>query len=436
MVGALAVLVGVKGALILPAYALAVAVGFLLVPTPRGRLVTLAAAVPGVIPTLAAWIATGSPFYPLTVRVAGHLIFPGNVPLEKLLYAGWMSDEWAADAATWVFARMFYPWVRMNADFINLGLGPLIVLPAAIPGVVVAWRTKANRAGIVFLLLGGLLTIASIAGGPNRGLILWWWGLMGRLVGIAVAAVVLYAAAYPSRVSTVSLFLAGAAGAVVSWPRGLSDLDLSAGRYVLPGLAVTMLGVWIAARVLRRMRVPLYAGALILAAVLFIDARNLFRYPFYEAAAAWRAYDVHPIDNRWTASWPIWERLDQDRPLTIAVTAGWDGVGHNWYRYPLLGHRFQNRLIYLPITADGSVVDYGGPPPAVPLSCDAWVDRVMTSPADYLVVLPPMPPEAEWPQRLPDVFVREVRITPLETSLYRINRGARRPVCGPQAPGN
>lgn len=435
-VAAMAVLVGVKGGLVLPAYALAVAVVVVLAPSVSTRLAALAIAVPGVIPALSSWIVMGSPVYPLTVRLGGHLLFPGNVLLEQLLYAGWMTNDWAADAAARVFARMFYPWVRMNADFLNLGLGPLIVLPVAIPGVIVACRSKANRAGVAFLLLGALLTIASIAGGPNRGLILWWWGLMGRLVDIAAAAVVVYAAAFPSRVSTWLLAVAAAAGALVSWPRGLSEVDLVAARYVLPGLAAVAVGVWLAGRVLPRLRLPLYAGGLIVALTLFIDARDAFRYPFYHAAAAWQAYDVHPIDNRWTASWPIWQRLDQDRPLTVAVTAGWDGIGHNWYRYPLLGRRLQNRLIYLPITADGRIIDYGGPPPDVALSCDAWLARVLDSPADYLVVLPPMPPESEWPTHLPTVFTNEARIPLFDARLYSIHRGARRPTCAPTPAGS
>jgi len=425
----LAILVGVKGGVVLPACALGVLVAVLFTRGLRGRLVVLAVAIPAIVPTLMAWVVTGSPLYPLTVRLGGRVILQGHPELEWLLYAGWMSDQWAADAATRVFARMFYPWEKMNADFLNLGLGPLVVVPIAVMGLVTVWREKASRAGAWFLILGAVLTIASIAGHANRGLILWWWGLMGRLVMIAVAAVVVIAATWRSRIALVCLWLCAAAGLTVAWPRGLSPMDVRAGLAVAPAVLITLAAVLGVAWFRPRLAVPLFCGAAIVIVGAFVDVRDRFRYDFYELAEVWKAYDVHPIDNRWTASWPIWRALDRDDPLTIAVSAGWDGIGHNWYRYPLLGRRFQNRLVYLPITSDGSFVDYGRSAPGMPLSCDAWLGRVLSSNADYLVMLPPLPPESQWAEALPHVLERQLTIRPFQTTLYRINRTVQQPSC-------
>jgi len=425
----LAVLVGVKGGVVLPACAVGVCVAVVFTRGLRGRLAVLAVSIPAIIPTLMAWVATGSPVYPLTVRLGGRVIFQGHPELEYLLYAGWMSDQWAADAATRVFGRMFYPWEKMNADFLNLGLGPLLVAPIAAMGLRTVWREKATRAGAWFLILGSVLTIASVAGHANRGLILWWWGLMGRLVMIAVAAVVLIASTWRSRIATVCLWLCAAAGLTVAWPRGLSPMDVRAAMAVAPAVLITLGGVLAVAWLRPRLAVPLFCGAAIVIAGAFVDVRDRFRYQFYEFAELWKAYDVHPIDNRWTASWPIWQKLDRDDPLTIAVSAGWDGIGHNWYRYPLLGRRFQNRLVYVPITRDGSLVDYGRSEPSKPLSCDGWLGRVLSSNADYLLMLPPMPPESEWASALPQVFERQITIRPFQTTLYRINRTVPLPSC-------
>jgi hypothetical protein len=425
----LAVLVGVKGAVVLPAWAIGTLVVLMYAGSPRGRLAVLAASVPAIVPTLMAWVTTGSPVYPLTLRLGGRVILMGHPELEYLLYAGWMTDQWAADAATRIFARMFYPWVSMNADFLNLGLGPLVAAPAAIMALPTVWRSKASRAGAGFLILGAVLTIASIAGPANRGLILWWWGLMGRLVTIAVAAIVVIAATWRSRVATACLWLCAAAGLAVAWPRGLSAIDVRAAFAVAPPVLITLVVVPAVAWWRPRLRVPLFCGAAIVIVGACIEVRDRFRYEFYEAAAAWRSYDVHPIDNRWTATWPIWRSLDADEPMTIAVSAGWDGIGHNWYRYPLLGRRLQNRLRYVPITTDESFVDYGSITPSAPLSCDAWLGRVLASDAEFFLSLPPLPKENEWAAALPQVFQRKVTITPLQTALYRIDRTAPPPSC-------
>jgi hypothetical protein len=420
----LAILVGVKGAVALPAWAIGALVAFLFTRGLRGRLAVFAVSIPAIVPTLMAWISTGSPVYPLTVRLGGRVIFQGHPELEYLLYAPWMTDQWAADSATRVFGRMFYPWERMDADFLNLGLGPLIVAPLLAMGLAAVWRQRASRAGAGFLILGAVLTIASISGPANRGLILWWWGLMGRLVMIAVAAAAVITAAWRSRTAAVCLWLSAAAGLAVAWPRGLSRIDLHAGLAVAPAVLLTVGAVLAIAWLRPRLRVPLACGGAIVLAAAFIDVRDRFRYDFYERAAVWKSYDVHPIDNRWTSTWPIWRSLDGDEPVTIAVSAGWDGIGHNWYRYPLLGRHLQNRLLYVPITADGSFVDYGRTGPDTQLSCDAWLTRILASKADFLLLLPPLPPESGFAEALPQVFERKITIRPLQTALYRINRGA------------
>jgi hypothetical protein len=248
---------------------------------------------------------------------------------------------------------------------------------------------------------------------------------------IAVAAAALIAAAWRSRTATVCLWLCAAAGLVAAWPRGLSRIDVRAGLAVAPAVLLTVGSVVAIAWLRPRLRIPIVCGGAIVLVAAFIDARDRFRYDFYELAAVWKAYDVHPLDNRWTSSWPIWRSLDGDEPVTVAVSAGWDGIGHNWYRYPLLGRHLQNRVLYVPITADGSFVDYGRTAPDTQLSCDAWLTRILASNADFLLLLPPLPPESGFADAVPQVFERKITIRPLQTALYHINRTAPLASCRP-----
>jgi len=196
-----------------------------------------------------------------------------------------------------------------------------------------------------------------------------------------------------------------------------------AAQEVLPALLIIAAGAWIVGRFLPRARVPVrwIAVAGVLSALIVV--RDRFRYEYYDAAQRWRAYDVHTIDSRWTASWPIWQRFDGDAPFVLAVSAGWDGIGHNWYRYPLLGRRLQNRLIYVPISRDGSFFDYGLQPDSFPpTSCAAWRDRLLASQSEYLVLLPPLPPETAWAESNPASFQLEMDLGHGFARAYRIVR--------------
>jgi hypothetical protein len=420
---AFAILAGVKAS-VLPISGLGILTALVAVRSRLAAVSVIGAAIPSLVPSVHAWVSTGSPVYPLTLRIGEHVIFAGNAELDWLLSAAWMTPLQQADAKARLFGRLFLPWVKLNTDFFNLGLGPLFLLLPAATGTLWLCRRRGGRFIVAFLVVSALLTIATIAGDSNAALRLWWWGLLGRLLMISVAALAVLAAAWPSHISTVSLFICAAAGLLSAWPRGVSGIDVGAVIAVWPYWAVIVLIV-IASRRLPRFRTSVHWFAVIAAVAALLPVRDRYRYSFYDAAAKWVAYDTHPIDARWTASWPIWQRLDTAEPKIVAVTAGFDGIGHNWYRYPLLGSRLQNQLLYLPITPDGRIFDYGLSPDRRPrISCDAWLLRVAASNARYLVLLSPLPPEAAWVSRMPRIFVREIEIPLYRSRLYSINTAA------------
>ncbi|HEY7956990.1 MAG TPA: hypothetical protein VII38_16910, partial [Polyangia bacterium] len=93
-----------------------------------------------------------------------------------------------------------------------------------------------------------------------------------------------------------------------------------------------------------------------------------------------------------------WRFVDDGAPHHIALTAGWDGVGHNLLREPLLGTRLQNRVRYVPITVDGSIVDYRNGEALRRASPRAWLRRLVDDQIDLVVALGPPPPEVGWMQ--------------------------------------
>ena len=421
--GAFAILAGVKGTAV-PVAALGIVATIVLAKSPSRAIAAAAVAIPAVIPSLVSWVGTGSPVYPVALRFGTHVIFRGNQELEQLLRGEWLTPREIADAHPLFWARIFLPWHRQTPEFMNLGLGALVILPAILPGALALWRSKPARHVLVFLVLAAGLTIAALVGDASLALRVAWWGVIGRLVGIALAAAVLIAAAWRTRFCTALLWTCAFLGVVVGWPRGVGAVDVHALlaylRWLLPIVAVT----WIAARLFAVWRIAVVAIAAIAIIASLTTVRDRFRYEFYEEAQAWNSYDVHPLDSDSMASWPAWQRLDDGVPHTIAVTAGWDGIGHNWYRYPIMGRRLQNRLLYIPITESGAVIDYAQNAAAAPISCGAWLRRLLSSSAEYLLVLPPAPPEADWARSVPAVLVPEMELDPPGTVLYRIVRRA------------
>jgi len=109
-----------------------------------------------------------------------------------------------------------------------------------------------------------------------------------------------------------------------------------------------------------------------------------------------------------------------------AATTGFESVGHNWYLYPLLGSRLQNRVLYVPVTRGGEVVDYRSAD-EVRRRADrrCWMARLRIAGVDAVASLAPRTTvEEEWMREAPEIF-RPVVVTPDRThALYDVDRGA------------
>jgi hypothetical protein len=375
----------------------------------------------GCQPYLRAWYETGSPSYPFTVGLGGTTLLAGNAQLAWLMAR-------ATPQPRSIFLELFVPnqfdIVIGRTQFLNPGPGALLVVVAGLMAAVVLLRRRPSRTIALFLLAASLVTIAAIATRDVVALRTLWLFWLGRFLLVPLAAAAVCASTL-RRVGVPVLLAAIAVDVPFLVPLGLSASDASAlGDWRLIGAVAGMVGMTLASV---RWRRPVFvAGTLAVAAVSWFavrDVRASHRQSYYRDMAHDRTYDNHWLGRAETAAYPIWARLD-GAGETVAVSAGWSN-GHNWFRYPLLGSRLQNRVVYVPITRDGSIVDYQDSA-AVRARGDAeaWLRRLVEQRVDYLVLLHPEPPEAAWVRAHPDVFTAAGEGREGMARAYRLNLAA------------
>lgn len=381
----------------------------------------LAAVSVALLPYLRGWVEQGSPLYPLPVTLGGRLLLPGNEALDWLL---------SAQRAEHDAPISYFLGELLGARHASRGLGPTapaVVVLAAAGGVRIA-RAPAARAIAGFLVLAAAMNIASVAGDETvRGA---WASTAGRYVTPAFAALVILGSAATGRWAR-WLWIATIVGEfLLSAPPGWSEVDFAASAALVVLTAPFLLAAWAALLTRASRRHPRWsrtlAGALVLCcAVPVAYVRDSYRDRFYAAAARRETWDATRLQYATAA--PIWSFFDRGRtPHRLAVTAGWDTLGHNWYRYPLLGSKLQNRLFYVPVTGDGSVIDYRLET-EVRERADlrAWLGRLLALRIDFVVALEPANTvEMEWMLANPRLFEPVAEGIGRRSVAFRLNRGA------------
>ncbi len=133
--------------------------------------------------------------------------------------------------------------------------------------------------------------------------------------------------------------------------------------------------------------------------------RSIFRYDVYRDAEAGLSFTnipvtgVHALSMRSAA---IWEATDHAEGQKIAVAAGWDGKGHNWFVYPLFGSRLQNRLVYVDPAIEQTTL-YSDRTPQE-LSESNWLENLAKANIDKVVMMAPLTAEAIWITNHADLF--------------------------------
>ena len=360
----------------------------------------------------------GSPFYPF--RVLDPL--PYNQALEDLLSSAPAKELGPALGAA---LEALLINVRDVDPFLNVGWLGLCLL---LLGLVGASR-RARSMGSPFFSMWAVITAVSVAApalvGKGVLLLAQWLNVLGRFW--VPGFVALFA-------------LAGNAGRrLVRWivlPILLIELFAYAPRKWPAPIPVATLQVWLIGLVL--MAGLWWVGRagvsgwkkIILALLLTTSALALssavheaMRYDSYRLFANWELDDFH--HNNYIRGWPLWKELDGKAVGRLAATAGFGGgIGHNWFRYPLLGSRLQRDVLYVPITTDGGLVSYEDSG-VVAAAADrlAWLDRLFDLEIDYVAALGPRTIEHAWIEEMPEVFVVELASKGGSWMLARIDRG-------------
>jgi len=372
------------------------------------------------------WAEQGSPFYPFTVRLGSLVLGAGN-PELRALYAGKLGvtdPRWTSGLA--LFASLVAPLAPPKVEFVGFGPAFLLLMPLGAVGLLAAARgdggsSPASPRDRLVPALAPLafacLPVLGLMSKDFAGQRAIWLPNLGRLLVALPAALAVLAALPRHRVARVGLAAALVLTLPLAWPRGVANPMLEAIGRVAPWLALA--GSLAAFTGLAFARLPRLAAKLewgmpatigvgCLALVLpLAEIRAESRYAIYAAAAAPHpAFIMQFTWPREAAAWPLWQAVDDGQPHRIHASYGWDGIGHNELRYPLLGSHLQNRVLYVPITGgDGPIVDYRDDTRLRALADDAaWIQRLRQARIDRVFLGEPPPFEAAMILRHPEHF--------------------------------
>ena len=459
---ALGVLAGVKfnGAPVALAGAVAVGLAVIRNRLPvRARCAVLAgcaiALAIGTQPYLRAWLDTGSPAYPFQVAIAGKTLFAGNAELTWLMAK---NDQLHGPLFQELFVPQEFDLVVGREQFLNPGPTALLLALAGLAGafgVLGGRRVRPAGPGLrgggrpvaVYLLIASAITVAGVATSDAAALRALWTPVLGRFLIVALTSAAVFTAMLGPRVSVPLLLACTAFNVPLTIPLGWGPADwvaLADPRLlvVLAAVAGTAAAGWLAVTgrlrpVPRHVAAPAYA--LVVAAVCagswlaIRGVREAHRHTYFRDVAEQRIYDPQRLGYKESAGYPLWRQFDDAQGLSIAVSAGWKDYGQSWFRYPLLGSRLQNRVVYVPITRDGTVIDYRDDV-ALRASIDyhAWLRRLIAQRVDYVVLLHSEPPEAAWVRAHPEVFTPAGDGRDRIARAYRLNLAVAAAALAPQ----
>ncbi|HET9958533.1 MAG TPA: hypothetical protein VFQ61_28760 [Polyangiaceae bacterium] len=346
-------------------------------------------AVPRLVET---WIRRGSPMYPFPLKLGKWVISAGESELVALLTARY-ADKRLEAAKSELFQLLFVRSVRPDWPHVNFGWGGAALLLAGAIGLGF-WLTRRPKDLRVWLFLALICTALPYFSGPNTlGYRIYWWWIIARFMLGALLALVLLASVVPGR--WVDYVFAGCSvgGAAYALGSGMCSYRWIGAASVL--FSATCIGglSWI----IRRSGYPKLATGLILSgalglASLLLMLRKELAYIVLAGALRGQCYEGHPLTHAVLFARPVWDALADAPPRRIALVSGFEGVGHNVFRYPLLGRRWQHRVVYVAPSADGKLrghPDIYGLRDRPALSFEAWLSRLKQQRVTHVVLVPP-----------------------------------------------
>lgn len=369
------------------------------------------------------WFQKGSPVYPWAVTIGSKTLFAGDAGAQEVGQN--MLQGLRLDSPSSAYRRLFFQRSK-NGSFIAPGPGalPLMIL-GILGGILLAWRPATRHPALFLLICAALILGLWFSGSLSLARETIKVRTMGRYFGPGFAALAVLGVGLRGRWAQAAWVLSLLGSAIYAFPRGWHVAEKT--PFVLTTMALTLLilGAWFSVKVRQRYG-PLLFIPLLIGFLSFTQAlASHYRYPLYAAAADRKPlFHMHPLHPVYAGAWDLWRLLDRGQAATLAVTAGWDGLGHNWYRYPFLGSRLQNEVLYVPITRDGKTVPYRQMDLATEAaSLAAWLGRLMEVEVDYIVSLAPRNTiEDRWLSGHPEFFEPIYRHPRGFHAAYRLRR--------------
>jgi len=369
----------------------------------RGSFLLFLVSIPPMFEYFRAQFRFSNPVYPIGLHLPGNLRLVGNEGFMEALYGPTRGKSSYDPAEIENFVKTFL-FGNLDSEHLNLTFWAPVVALCGLIALVRFWGSNRGLylvavTSVVIAAAAPVLSLLGPQAAHYRGL---YALTMGRFFLPLYACLLIML--LRQQVPGYKLVAFGAFG-VNLWyqlPWGYKSRDI-----VLFGimLVVVLLGiVWPIVRLRGQQMSARIAGAICLAASLFLLAgvavvRDRSRSFYYRNNIAYfdhyRLYPASVIAD-------IWEYCDTLRGATIACTSGFAMNGQTWYRYPLMGKRLQNKIVYIPPTTDGSLESLLTDNPQ--LDPAKWIERLYAGGVHYLVMFFPQPAEAGWVDRLPQLF--------------------------------
>ncbi|MBP7829781.1 MAG: hypothetical protein KA248_07670 [Kiritimatiellae bacterium] len=353
------------------------------------------------LPWLALNLRAGHPpLSPFPVRIGG-LVLGEPTPTYTIYHHredieyGNLAMEWAAVKD--LFQAPFSTWPHIGVLTLLLAVWGCLRLAR--------WRTFGALAA---LWLAGFVGINLLVfWGPSFTVIRQLWAQVGgRFLLPALSPVVLigtgalWGAPSLRRIGASVMLIATLLHAMVSTFFGWADFaPRTTGKTALIAALFTAAVILLFHFVRRRGRAfMIVIAGLAAASVALQKERDHLRYQALKQSRV-----MHWMETRWADGAQILD--DPDTPRHIAITAGIDYNGDNWFLYFFLGRRFQNMLTYIPPTRSGRILDaVDWEDLARHSRAEAWLERIRRSRVTQVVSLPPWSVELEFMQGEPWLF--------------------------------
>ncbi|MBF0543447.1 MAG: hypothetical protein HQM08_03385 [Candidatus Riflebacteria bacterium] len=352
------------------------------------------------------FIWTGSPIYPMGLKVMGTQIFPKSKFQEWCFFHG----------KTWYFQTFLNQqraeyrfWKTISSPSFN-GFGPIaFFILAYLPLGFFSTLRSERRFFLAYSLACFLVSISGLFSEDFTYFRFLWGDSYARMLTFTFALTLLYISFafdygfYLGKGLQIVFSLLMAFTLFYQLPHGwfLGDSEINPIIQTLPIVLLFIPSLpWFLQKITQRIwkfGISLIILLCLLTGILLI--KNDFRFWLYS-----HAFELHYFSP------PRMEHLEIcDKPTEqkrIAFSAGWEGkVGDNWLWYPLMGMKLQNSLCYIPTSPFGEKVDYSSPE-KIPEKADfkSWTKRLEEQKIDIVVLYNPLPVEHKWVSSNPSLF--------------------------------